>query len=66
MKIDVQLTDDEYTTMILMCGYATGAAMKQGDKRLADSFILITNRLHEGNPNFRPYEVGEKNRESER
>lgn len=56
----IELTVDEYSTLSVMCGYATGAAMQQGDKRLARSFIILTNRLHEGDPDFRPYEVSDE------
>lgn len=65
IKIELELTQDEYATMSLMCGYAAGAAFKAGDQRLANSFVHMANRLHSGDPNFVPYAVGEREMERE-
>ena len=54
-RIDIELTDNEYNAMTLMCAFATEAAMKN-DRRLANMFIAITNRLHECDPNFVPFD----------
>ena len=55
-RIDIELTDNEYNAMTLLCAFATEAAFKNGDRKLANAFIAITNRLHECDPNFTPFD----------
>jgi hypothetical protein len=52
-----ELTEDERNTLLLMCGYATGAAMKSRERKLGISFLRLTNRLFEGSPNYVPYQL---------
>ena len=54
--VDIQLSDNEYNAMTLMCAVATASAFRDEDRRLANMFILITNRLHENDPDFVPYD----------
>jgi hypothetical protein len=56
-RIEIQLTDNEYNAMTLMCAFATEAAFRKGDQRLANMFLTVTNRLHENDPNFIPYDA---------
>ena len=54
----IELTSDEYAASLLLAlGYATGAALKDGDKRMANSFTRVTNAVCRNDPNFRPYKV---------
>jgi hypothetical protein len=53
------LTAMEKMLFTMMQGFAVGAAMKQRDKRLANEFIRLTNKLNADNPNFTPYQVEE-------
>jgi hypothetical protein len=55
-RIEVQLNDNEYNALTLMCAMATAAAFQQGDRGLAKMFITVTNRLHESDPNWTPYD----------
>jgi hypothetical protein len=55
-RIEVQLNDNEYNAMTLMCAMATAAAFQQGDRGLVKMLITVTNRLHENDPNFTPYD----------
>jgi hypothetical protein len=55
-QIDVQLTDNEYNAMTLLCAFATEAAFRNGDRKLANMFIAVTNRLHENDLGFVPYD----------
>jgi hypothetical protein len=55
-RIEVQLNDNEYNAMTLMCAMATAAAFQQGDRGLVKMLIVVTNRLHENDPNFTPYD----------
>jgi hypothetical protein len=40
-------------------GYATGAAFKDNNPKLARAFIALTNSVQKNNPNYVPYEVPE-------
>ena len=52
----VALSAKEHELLLLMCGYATGAAMKD-NQPLAYKFLALTNTLNKGNPNFIPYRI---------
>ena len=54
----IELTDDEYMQLLIMMGYATGAAMKQ-DRKLADNFLRLANAVNKNNPRWTRYEVPE-------
>jgi hypothetical protein len=51
------LDDFEFDTLTLALGYATGAALKGGDRVLAYRFVRLTNTLHRHRPGWVPYEV---------
>jgi hypothetical protein len=53
--IILSLNRDDYELLLLILGFATGAAWAQDIDHFANSFIALSNRLNEGNPNFRPY-----------
>lgn len=53
----IELTSDEYALLLLALGYATGAAFKDGDKRMANSFTRVTNAVGRNDPHFTPYKV---------
>jgi hypothetical protein len=57
IHIDVQLSRDEYDAMLLMCGFACGAASQLQERGMLKSFVHLTNRLNEWNPNFKAYEI---------
>lgn len=56
----IELTDDEFDTLLLMCGYAAGAASNHDDRRLANGFLRIANAINRNNPQWIPYEIPEK------
>jgi hypothetical protein len=49
------LSEDEFSLLILALGYATGAAMKLGENKLAASFIRLSTRVNKDNPAWVPY-----------
>lgn len=53
----IELTDDEFENLILMCGYAAGVALKSGDRRQLESFLRTVNAVNRDNPRWIPYEV---------
>jgi hypothetical protein len=57
--IQVNLTSEEYEGLLLLLGYATGAAMKEGGSKLACSFLRIANAVGRSSPNFIPYAIPE-------
>lgn len=51
------LTRDEYETLLLMLGFATGAAVKENNNKLAVSFLRLANKINENNPRWIRYEI---------
>jgi hypothetical protein len=56
-SITITLTADEFDLLLLMMGQATGAAMGAGHRSLGYRFLRLANRINEGNPRWRPYEI---------
>ena len=57
----IDLTDDEFNKLLLLFGYATGAAMVRDQKSLAYGFLALANRINQNNPNWIPYEIPKEN-----
>jgi hypothetical protein len=55
--LTIELDDDEFSQLILMSGYAWGAAMKADDSELARLFLILANRINKNNPKWTPYEI---------
>jgi len=55
-KMTFTLTRDEFEVLLLMMGYATGAAFKE-NPRLAHSFLELANRVNKDSPNWKPYQI---------
>ena len=53
----ITLTREQFDILLLMAGYASGAAMQAKDARMAWSFVHLTNVLNKDNPDFTPYEI---------
>jgi hypothetical protein len=53
----IELTHDEFDTLLLMCGYAAGAAFDKGDRRLCNGFITLANAINRDNPRWIPYQI---------
>jgi hypothetical protein len=51
------LSEEDYDLLLLLCGYATGAAMKEGNRALAKLFLDFANRMFAGNPHSVPYNL---------
>jgi hypothetical protein len=54
---ELTLTDDEQDVLLIALGYATGAAMKDNDRKLGYAILRLTNKLNENNPNYVPYQI---------
>lgn len=51
------MTRDDFDNLILMLGYATGAASAQQDQTMFWNWLRFANELNNGNPHFRPYDI---------
>lgn len=58
-QVVLTMSREDYESLLLFLGYATGAAAIRGEFREGDSIIALTNRLNTGNPNYKPYEIAE-------
>jgi hypothetical protein len=56
-SMQIELTEGQFQTLLLMAGYATGTAFKEGDRPLAYRFIQLCNEINKDNPNYEPYET---------
>ena len=58
-QVILTMSREDYNLLLIVLGYATGGAIK--DHWIpAERMFELTNRLNQGNPNFTPYQVGEK------
>lgn len=55
--ITITLNADEYATLLIMNGYAAGAAFKENNKKLAYAFLRLANAINKDNPRWTPYDV---------
>jgi uncharacterized protein YfaT (DUF1175 family) len=58
-SITFTITNSEYMMLLVMMGYATGAASQQ-DQALFRSFLRLANSINKDNPKWIPYEVPEE------
>lgn len=56
----ISLDEDDWSLLMLMAGYASGAALKSGDRDLMHAFMRLLNKMNEGNDNYTPYGIPEK------
>jgi hypothetical protein len=53
-SVTVEFTRDDYDVLLIILGYATGAAHDPDMQRMMIRFV---NAINQGNPSFIPYEV---------
>ena len=58
-KVILELTPEQFDRILIMAGYATGAAQLRGDSPV--DFIRLVNEINEGNPHFTPYQIPKSN-----
>lgn len=51
------LSPNDYDLLLIMLGYAVGAAAERKDRHVLRIFLRLTNEINKNNPNFRPYEL---------
>jgi hypothetical protein len=53
----VELDRDDFDLLLLAVGMATGIAIKNGDRRMANCLMRFANHVNRHNLNWVPYEV---------
>jgi hypothetical protein len=61
-NLNLNLTREEFDTLILALGFATGSAFKQGMGKLSYSLLELANTINKDNPNWKPYEIPQEYR----
>jgi hypothetical protein len=54
-NVTLEMTTADYNELLMLLGYTTGEAMKDGDKEGARWRFDFINRLNRTNPHFTPY-----------
>jgi hypothetical protein len=49
----LELTNDQYDSLLILLGFAVASARKQGDYELGQRFLDLTNAIGKQSPNFR-------------
>jgi len=57
--LHLNLTHEEFDTLTTMMGIATGAAFRDGMRKLAWAFMRLANLVHKDNKKWKPYPVPE-------
>lgn len=55
--VTIELTSDQFDSLLLQLGYAAGAATLRGEP--LHRFLRLVNAINEGNPDWTPYEVAD-------
>lgn len=55
-QVILTMSREDYQMLLIVLGYAIGGAIKE-QWTPAEEIFELTNRINEGNPNFRPYEL---------
>jgi hypothetical protein len=58
-QVILSMSPEDYDELLITLGYAVGAAL-QANGHLLRRITPLLNRLNEGNPNYRPYQVEAK------
>jgi hypothetical protein len=53
----IELTEDEFATLIFALGIATGGMFKEGRRDWAYNFTALVNKICKDRPGFTPYEI---------
>jgi hypothetical protein len=56
----ITLSEDEYVSLLLAIGYATGAASLRGDGGYVGRLFRLANAVNRDNPAWTPYQVPEE------
>ena|SRR5215469_4781206 len=62
ISINLRLNREDFDALLLVLGYATGAAIGRGDPQYAYSILDLANRINRHNRDWKPYEIPEEYR----
>lgn len=55
--VTLEMTREDFQRLMLMGGYAAGAAMRANDQMMFWKWMRFANELNAGNPTFIPYTI---------
>ena len=58
-RVTLEMSSDDFASLLLLVGYAAGAARGRGDMHMFWKWLDFVNRMNTGNPEFMPYEIPE-------
>jgi hypothetical protein len=58
--VQITLSADQFTSLLLAIGVATGSACMKDNQAMAEGFIELANAVNDGNPSWNPYIVREQ------
>jgi hypothetical protein len=58
-RVTLEMTREDYATLILALGFAGGSALDRGEPAMFWAIIDFANRMNATNPNFIAYEIPE-------
>jgi hypothetical protein len=53
----VTMTADDWSLLLVSLGMAAGRALRAGDNETLKEVLGLVNRLNQGNPSFKPYDL---------
>jgi hypothetical protein len=59
-RVTLELTVDDFGSLLLALGYACGAAHSKGEPKMFYAWMRLANVVNDGNPDFTPYEIPEE------
>jgi hypothetical protein len=59
-RITIEMTAADFDELLLVLGYAAGAASKDGQQAFFWRCLRLANNLNQGNANFMPYQIPEE------
>jgi hypothetical protein len=56
-QVLLTMSRDDYDTLLFAFGWAAGSALRDKDRGRLNRMLQVINRVNEGNPEYRPYQV---------
>ena len=55
--VEIKLTRGDYEQLLIVLGYATGAAWSSGNPGFSYAILRLANVINRDNPNWIPYQI---------
>jgi hypothetical protein len=56
-QVILTLSKDDYRSLMYTLALPAGSLLGESDKPRVEQILLLANRINEGNPNYRPYQI---------